>query len=56
MVERPLLAESGPSKSPDFTYLNVRFREKRTFPELSEIFTKLTSPERPLYAQKRTLS
>ncbi len=28
--ERPLLAESGPSKSPDFAHLNVRFGEKRT--------------------------
>jgi len=29
--ERPLLAESGPSKSPKFAHPNVRFREKRTF-------------------------
>ena len=28
--ECPLVAESGPSKSADFTNLNVRFREKRT--------------------------
>ena len=29
-TKRPLLAESGPSKSPDFAHLNGRFGEKRT--------------------------
>ncbi len=52
--ERPLLAESGPSKSSKFTYLNVRFWEKRTFRNIPKIFTKLTNLERPLSAQKRT--
>jgi hypothetical protein len=49
------MAENGPSKSPDFSDLNVRYWEKRTFPEPSELFTKLTSLERPLSAPKRTL-
>ena len=32
IVERPLLAESGPSKQLVFADLNVRFREKQTLP------------------------
>jgi TolB-like protein/Flp pilus assembly protein TadD len=47
-------AGGRPSKSPDFSDLNVRYWEKRTFPESTELFTKLTSLERPLSARNRT--
>jgi len=30
-LQRPLLAESGPSKSSNFAHPNVRYWEKRTF-------------------------
>jgi hypothetical protein len=50
------MAESGPSKSPDFAHLNVRFGEKRTFLNIPKIFTKLTILERPLSARNRSMS
>jgi len=39
VTERPLVAESGPSISHFFGYLNVRFREKRTLKPLAVKFT-----------------
>jgi len=56
MIERPLVAESGPSILWILGHLNVRFGEKRTFRNIPKIFTKLTNLERPLSARKRTLS
>ena len=49
------LAESGPSILWILGHLNVRFGEKRTFRNISKIFTKLTNLERPLSARNRTL-
>jgi len=54
LVERPEMAESGPSILWILGHLNVRFGEKRTFRNIPKIFTKLTNLERPLYAKKRT--
>ncbi len=39
--EWPLVAESGPSKSTDFAYLNDRFREKQTFGEQLQNWPKI---------------
>jgi hypothetical protein len=55
ILERPLLAESGPCKLEFRCGKSVRFGEKRTFRNIPKIFTKLTNLERPLSTQKRPL-
>ena len=51
-----LLAESGPSFSLIFGYLNVRYWLKQTFGDHAGITAHLLSGERPLYPWKQTFS